>query len=175
MSRTVLVGIAAAVCVAGSAVAADRLGEPGTFADRYLTVGEVRDVLHKANPRFQACFFEHLGPAEPGDVTLSFEVRADGQPEEVFVEIREEMAELRACLADVTYGLKYADHDGDPLAVAYPLVFVQDDEGRRLIKYPIVFSRPRPRDFVLVHLPPSLTPEEQSLVRGALFPAAPGE
>lgn len=175
MIRAPLVVAWVALSVASCATAADRLGEPGSFADRYLTVGEVRDVLHKANPRFQACFFEHLGPAEPGDVTLSFEVRADGGPEEVFVEIREDLGGLRSCLADVAYGLEYQDHDGDTLAVAYPLVFVQDDEGRRLIKYPIVFSRPRPRDFVLIHLPPSLTPDELALLRTALFPPAPGE
>ena len=153
--------------------ASDGLAEPGSFSDRYLTVGEVRDALHKANPKFQSCFFQHLGPQEPGEVTLSFEVTADGQAQEVFVEIRDGLDELRACLVDVAAGLRYQRHDGDVLTLAYPIVFVQDDQGRRVVKYPIVFVRPRERRFVLIHVPPSLTAEERAWLEDVLYPSMP--
>jgi len=172
MNRLLVVAFAA-LALPATATSAEGLAEPGSFSDRYLTVGEVRDVLHKANPKFQSCFFQYLGPQEPGDVTLSFEVTSDGQAEEVFVEMREGLDELRACLVDVAAGLRYQRHDGDVLTLAYPIVFVQDDRGRRVVKYPIVFVRPRERRFVLIHVPPSLTAEERAWLEYVLYPPPP--
>jgi len=152
------------------ALASDKLGHTGERTDRYLTVGEVRDVLHESTKYFLDCYVVHLGAQEPGEVTLSLEVTREGDPEEVFIEIDPALGDLRQCLVDVAEKLSFDEHDGDPMEVAYPLVFVRDDQGSRVILYPIVFVRPRPRDFLLIHLPPTLTPEQRELLDRAFFP-----
>lgn len=163
--------LALVLCLAPLAAAgSDKLGHTGERTDRYLTVGEARDVLHRATKFFLDCHVVHLGAREPGEVTLSLEVNREGDPEEVFVEIDPSLGELRQCLVEVAEGLSFQDHDGDPLAVAYPLVFVRDDRGSRVVLYPIVFTRPRPRNFLLLHLPPTLDPEERALLETVLFP-----
>jgi len=169
--RNLLRALIVAICLTPvGAAASDKLAHTGERTDRYLEVGEARDVLHRATKFFLDCFVIHLGANEPGEVTLSLEVTREGDPEEVFVEIDPELGDLRQCLVGVAEGLEFQDHDGDPMEVAYPLVFVRDDQGSRVVLYPIVFVRPRPRDFVLIHLPPTLTPEQREQLRRALFP-----
>jgi hypothetical protein len=166
----VLLALALLAPLAGPAAASDKLSHTGERTDRYLTVGEVRDVLHRSTKFFLDCFVVHLGANEPGEVNLSLEVTRAGDPEEIFVEIDPALEGLRQCLVGVTEKMTFDDHDGDPMEVAYPLVFVRDDQGSRVIPYPIVFVRPRPRDFLLLHLPPTLTPEQRESLTRALFP-----
>lgn len=169
--RSLRYALVAAICILPvGAAASDKLGHSGERTDRYLEVGEVRDVLHRATKFFLDCYVVHLGAQEPGEVTLSLEVTREGDPEEVFIELDPELGDLRQCLVGVAEGLKFQDHDGDPMEVAYPLVFVRDDQGSRVVLYPIVFVRPRPRDFLLIHLPPTLTPTQRELLSRALFP-----
>jgi hypothetical protein len=146
------------------------LEQTGTLTDRYLTVGEARDVLHAANPGFGACFQEHAGVREPGDVSLKFTVARDGRPLSVRVEIDEAFAPLGECLEQVASELRYDAHDGDPMELAYPIVFVRDDRGPRTVPYPIVFVRPRVRTFLFVHVPPALTPALREKLSGWLYP-----
>ncbi len=174
MTRWTLPGILCLLTlgpVAGAAAqGASVLEESGTLTDRYLTVGEVRDVLHGANRGFHDCFLEHSGLREPGDVTLRFQVGRDGLPVEEQVEIGEEFEPLRECLLGVASALEYDAHDGDPLEVAYPIVFVRDDRGPRTVPYPIVFVRPRARSFLWLHVPPALDPTERDLLSSWLYP-----
>jgi len=146
------------------------LAEPGSLTDRYLSVGEVRDELHGATARFQACFLEHSGPASPGDVNLLMKIGRDGFPYDVQVEIPEEATLLQQCLVDIAAAMTFPAHDGDPLNLAYPLVFVRDDRGSRLVPYPIVFVKERPREFLLIPLPLTMTPEERSELQRLLYP-----
>jgi hypothetical protein len=165
-----LFALAFATPIAAPASASDKLGHAGERTDRYLTVGEARDVLHRSTKFFLDCYIVHLGAREAGEVTLSLEVTREGDPEEVFVEIDPELDDLRQCLVGVAEKMTFDEHDGDPMEVAYPLVFVRDDQGSRVILYPIVFVRPRPRDFLLMHLPPTLTPAQRENLARALFP-----
>ncbi len=166
---TAIAAILACAPAAPSA-AASRLGETGTLTDRYLTVSEVRDGLHDANDRMQGCFLEYVAAVMPGEMTLSFVVRRDGHPEEVFVDVDPQFEDLRLCVIEQAASLRYQEHDGDPLEVAYPLVFHRDENGSRLVRYPIVFARPRPRSFLMIPLPLALTPEERALLAGWLYP-----
>jgi hypothetical protein len=166
----VVVAVAVALAVAPPSWAASRLGLTGTLTDRYLTVSEVRDELHGSNDRLQECFLEHVAAVMPGEMTLSFVVRRDGHTEEVFVEVAESFEELRICVVEHVGKVRFQEHDGDPLEVAYPLVFHRDENGSRLVKYPIVFVRPRPRAFLLIPVPLALTPEERELLSGWLYP-----
>lgn len=161
-----------ALAGAGGALAqgASVLEESGTLTDRYLTVGEVRDVLHAANGAFQACFLGHAGARDPGEVTLRFAVGRDGLPVDVQLEVGEDLADLGACLAAEAGRLEYDAHDGDPMQVAYPVVFVRDDRGPRTVPYPIVFVRPRVRAFLWIHVPPSADPETRDLLSNWLYP-----
>lgn len=168
MRRLGLVLLALALCT--PAAASDKLGRSGERTDRYLTVGEVRDVLHRSTKFFLDCYVVHLGAKEAGEVTLSLEVTRAGDPEEVFVEMDPSLEDLRQCLVGVAEKMSFDEHDGDPMQVAYPLVFVRDDQGSRVVPYPIVFVRPRPRDFLLLHVPPTLTPEQREKLSRVLFP-----
>ncbi len=173
MRRSVQLALAFVVLTAAgvaSAQGASVLEESGTLTDRYLMVGEVRDVLHAANGAFQACFLEHTGARDPGEVTLRFTVGRDGLPVDVQLEVGEGFDELGACLASAAGTLEYDAHDGDPLVVAYPVVFVRDDRGPRTVPYPIVFVRPRERAFLWIHVPPSADPETRALLSSWLYP-----
>lgn len=146
------------------------LAEPGSLTDRYLTPGEARDVLHGATSAFEACFLEQGGIAGGGDVTLRLTVNSDGRPEGIEVEAGEGQGSLQGCLEQVAGGLSFPAHDGDPLALAYPLVFVRDDRGSRLVPYPIVFVKPRERAFLLLPMPLTLTLEEREALERLLYP-----
>lgn len=147
------------------------LAEPGSSTDRYLTAGEARDVLHGATAQFEACFLQHTGISNnPGDVNLMMTIGWDGQPAEVRFEIEEGWELLHGCLDETASALVFPAHDGDPLNLAYPLVFIRDDRGSRLVPYPIVFVRSRERAFLLVPLPLSLTPEERAELARLLYP-----
>ncbi len=174
MSRAILAPAALLLVLAPAGLAAGQgaslLEQHGTLTDRYLTVGEARDVLHGANGDFGLCFAEHAGAREPGDVNLKFTVARDGRPLSVRVEIDEAFAELGVCLEGVADRLVYDAHDGDPMDLAYPIVFVRDDRGPRTVPYPIVFVRPRERTFLFVHVPPALAPDQRSLLEQWLYP-----
>jgi hypothetical protein len=147
------------------------LAEPGSRTDRYLTAGEARDVLHGGTAQFEACFLEHTGISKtPGDVNLMMTVGWDGRPADVQLEIEEGWEPLRGCLDETASSLVFPAHDGDPLNLAYPLVFIRDDRGSRLVPYPIVFVRQRERAFLLLPLPLSLTPEERAELGRLLYP-----
>jgi hypothetical protein len=173
MRATALAPVLIAVWLPASLAAsqgASALEQTGTLTDRYLTVGEAREVLHAANQGFGLCFQEHAGVREPGDVSLKFTVARDGRPLSVRVEIDEEFAPLGECLEQVAADLRYDAHDGDPMDLAYPIVFVRDDRGPRTVPYPIVFVRPRERTFLFVHVPPSLDPAARQRLSGWLYP-----
>ncbi len=146
------------------------LGESGSLTDRYLDADEVRELLHAANGDLGQCFAEHMGPGEAGDVTLTLTVGGDGLPTEVHVEMDGGHDEVRLCLEDVAAGLRFPAHDGDPLAIGYPIVFLRDKKGDRTVPYPVVFVKPRARPFLMMNLPPTLTAEQRDLLERALYP-----
>ena len=89
---------------------------------------------------------------------------------DVRLDIRDGLDELGECLEMVAGALTFPEHDGDPMTIGYPLVFVRDEQGRRAVPYPIVFVKPRERTFLLMNLPPALTPEDRAILQEVLFP-----
>lgn len=153
---------------------ADRLDAPGSPTDRYLDADEVRGVLHAANESFFLCFREHARDRSgAGDVALTMTVPRDGRPNPIGVEIGQSKEPLRPCLEAAAAALEFGDHDGDPLEISYPLVFVVDRQGMRVLDYPVVFTRPRPVRLPLFELPLDLTHAEVLLLERVLTVDAP--
>ena len=144
----------------------------GKLHVRLGPITAVRDILHDSNGDFDACLQEHTGTDLPGEVTLTFSVGADGLPRESLLEleITEGFEALKDCVLGVTGKFKFPLHDGDTLEIAYPIVFVNDQKGKRTIPYPIVFVKPRVRTFMLLNLPQTLTAQERERLEKLLFP-----
>jgi hypothetical protein len=137
----------------------DRLDAPGSPTDRYLEPAELREALHGATQEFFLCFRRHLGIGrEPGEISVEFAIDRDGVPQQVRLQGPASTPDpLRDCLVAVTEGIRFDDHDGDPVEAAYPLVFVTDSQGARVLPYPVVFVRPRPVRLPLLLLPPDIS------------------
>lgn len=147
----------------------DNLNHPGTPTDRYLDAGEIRDLLHGANDRFYACYREHVrGTKEAGDVAVSFSVAGSGEVTDAVAELGGAPDALGPCLVKVLGDLEFAGHDGDPVAVSYPLVYQVDRRGARVLPYPVVFTKPRPVRLPLLVLPASLEPGELRMLERIL-------
>jgi len=148
------------------------LGEPGSLSDRYLTPVEVRDILHDANGTFDSCLQETVATDLPGEVTLTFAIGADGLPKEILLELEtvEGFDRLSDCILAAVNEFEFPAHDGDTLEIAYPIVFVNDQKGKRTIPYPIVFVKPRERTLLLLNIPPSLSVQERERLQKLLFP-----
>jgi len=137
----------------------DRLDAPGSPTDRYLHPAELRVGLHGATESFFLCFRRHLGIGrEPGEISTTFTVAVDGKPTAVRIDGPDDTPQpLEACLIAATEAIEFDDHDGDPVEASYPLVFVTDSKGARVLPYPVVFVRPRPVRLPLLLLPPDVT------------------
>ncbi len=143
----------------------DRLDWAGAPTDRYLTADEVRDVLHKATDAFYACFRTHVrGGDVANEVSVEFTVDREGRGVEVLPQLGQAPATIGPCLREVVGGLDFGDHDGDPLEVAYPLVYQVDRRGARILPYPIVFTRPQVVRLPLLALPADVEPGELRLL-----------
>ncbi|MCK6529821.1 hypothetical protein L6R50_20450 [Myxococcota bacterium] len=156
----------------GASTEEDIIDQPGSPTDRYLSDDELRSALHAANPAFFACFSGRTMNQDPGDVSVYFTVPADGVPVDVRAEVPNPVPGLAECLATAVAALRFQDHDGDPVEAAYPVVFVRDEKGARVIPYPTVFTRDRAAEFVLFPVPPALDDADRSLLHRVLFPPA---
>ncbi len=149
----------------------DIIDFPGSVTDRYLSNDEIRTQLHGANKGFFACIQGRpVGSPEPGEMTVYFVVDGQGKPQQVRAEVGNQDAILKACMEKVVGSLVFPDHDGDPPEVAYPVVYMRDTQGARTVPYPVVFTRLREPEFLLVPIPPSLTDEQRSLLLRLLWP-----
>lgn len=168
-----LVGLAVALSVPPARAMSedDLIEQPGSPTDRYLTPEEVRARLHEANDAFFSCFASRLMGPEPGECSVYFTIAHDGRPVDVRAEVQGETPGLAECLEQVVSGLSFPEHDGDPLEVAYPVVFLRDEKGARVVPYPVVFTRGRTVDFVLMPIPPALTDEQRALLLRLLWPS----
>ena len=133
----------------------DRLSWPGSPTDRYLEPDEVRAVLHEATDAFYECFNAHVrGGVDVGETSVTLTVARDGSPTAVSIEGGLGVRAVPPCLKDVSEGLQFGDHDGDPLEISYPIVYQVDARrGARILPYPVVFTRPRPIRLPLLSLP----------------------
>lgn len=176
MTRSVpLVALAGGLLMATAEVRAasteeDIIDQPGSPTDRYLSADELRSAVHGANLAFFACFSGRTMNQDPGDVSVYFTVPADGVPVDVRAEFPNPVPGLAECLATAVSALRFQDHDGDPVEAAYPVVFVRDEKGARVIPYPTVFTRDRAADFVLFPVPPALDDAGRALLHRVLFP-----
>ncbi len=177
MSRLVLLLLLAAQPALAQGVGgrpSDRLDAAGSPTDRYLDSEEVRGVLHAANESFFLCFREHARDRSgAGDVALTLTVTREGRPTAIDVEIGQSKPALKPCLEAAGAALDFGEHDGDPLEISYPLVFVVDRQGMRILDYPVVFTRPRPVRLPLFELPLDLTHAEVLLLERVLTVDAP--
>ncbi len=149
--------------------ATDRLDSAGSPTDRYLDSTEVRGVLHAANDSFFQCFRRASGSrAGVGDASVEFTIEREGTTSHVRAELGTELPGLRECLEAAAAALVFDDHDGDPVEVAYPTVYVVDRQGARVLDYPVVFTRPRPVRLPLLLLPPDVTHGEVLLLERLL-------
>lgn len=168
LSALLVPGLAAAQGPAGDP--RDNLDHPGAPTDRYLDAGEIRDLLHGVNDQFYACYREHVrGTKEAGEVVVSFSVTQDGAVADAVAELDGAPAELGPCLVKVLSGLEFAEHDGDPVVVSYPLVYQVDRRGARVLPYPVVFTKPRPVRLPLLLLPTNIGPGELRMLERILI------
>jgi len=152
----------------------DRLDSPGEATDRYLSPDELRLVLHAATDEFTSCFVASVGRADaPLDAAVTFVVSRSGESQDVQVTLGGNEAALKACLGKVVEGLSFDDHDGDPLEVSYPLVFVADEPSGRVLPYPVVFTKTQPVRLPLLELPPDLSSAELLLLEWLFTEKAP--
>jgi hypothetical protein len=159
---------------AGTGTAVDRLDSPGEATDRYLSPDEVRLVLHAATDDFTGCFVGSLvGADAPLNAAVTFVVSRSGETQDLQVTLGSNEAALRACLGKVVEGLSFDDHDGDPLEVSYPLVFVADEPSGRVLPYPVVFTKTQPVRLPLLELPPDLSSAELLLLEWLFTEKAP--
>jgi hypothetical protein len=152
--------------------AQDRLDAPGTPTDRYLSTAEVREVLHAGTDAFFQCFREHLRTRKQAEVDLSFAVSREGRAERVLVSGAELPAPFVPCIEAAAVALPFPTHDGDLSEFSYPLVFVADAKGARVLPYPVVFTKPRPLRLPLLRLPPDLPPGDLLLLERLVHPPA---
>jgi hypothetical protein len=150
---------------AGRGTVVDRLDSSGEATDRYLSPDELRLVLHAATDDLTECFVASGGlSAASLDAALTFVISRSGETQDVQVTLGRNEAELRSCLGMVVEGLSFDDHDGDPLEVSYPLVFVADEPSGKLLPYPVVFTKTQPIRLPLLELPPDLSSAELLLL-----------
>jgi hypothetical protein len=140
----------------GSALGQDMaavLELPGSPTDRRLTTDEVVDVLNSALEQYEACFVSTLGGREIGEVFLYLTIGNDGIPSQVHLDAADAPGPLASCVEGIVLGLRFDDHDGDPVSAAYPLVWKVDERGARMLPYGVVWFRERPVPLPLVVLP----------------------
>jgi len=170
------IGLPALAFAMGGA-ATDRLDWPGSPTDRYLDSDEIRTVLHTATDGFFECFRTHArGGVDASDAGVTFTVQRDGHATDILVEVGSAPDALRTCLTEVVAALEFGEHDGDPLEASYPLVYLVDQQGARVLPYPVVFSKPAPVRLPLLPLPPDVGPGEIRMLELILVedpPSAP--
>jgi hypothetical protein len=172
--RWLLVVLLAAAPIAAEAQGlggrvSDRLDAPGSPTDRYLDSTEVRTTLHEANESFFMCFRRASGSrAGVGDASVEFIIERTGATSHGKADLGTELPGLKDCLEEAVGALVFDDHDGDPIEVAYPTVYVVDRKGARVLDYPVVFTRPRPVRLPLLLLPPNITHGEVLLLERIL-------
>lgn len=148
---------------------ADRLDAPGSPTDRYLESSEIREALHAANDAFFQCFRQAAGSrGGVGDVSVDFVIERSGATSHAEVDLGSDLPGLADCLELAVAGIVFDEHDGDPVEVAYPTVYVVDRQGARFLDYPVVFTRPRPVRLPLLLLPPDVTHGEVLLLERLL-------
>ncbi len=147
----------------------DRLDSQGSPTDRYLESAEVRAVIHAANDAFFQCFRRAArSRGGVGDASVEFTIERTGATSGARAELGTDLPGLGDCLEQAVAGLTFDDHDGDPVEVAYPTVYVVDRKGARVLDYPVVFTRPRPVRLPLLLLPPDVTHGEVLLLERLL-------
>lgn len=147
----------------------DRLDATGSMTDRYLSPEEVRAVLHAHNDAFFQCFRANLrGGVDPGETGVTFVIGRDGKAVSIVLDSAHGPPALGSCVQTALSAIPFPDHDGEPMEVAYPLVWQVDREGARLLLYPIVFTRARPVRIPLVLLPPDVSDETVRAVTTAV-------
>jgi hypothetical protein len=160
--------------VRAAGLATDALDAPGEATDRYLSPAEVRAVLHDATDDFYTCFRTHLrGSEAPGETAVTFTIARSGRAEEVQPDLGRAPQALGPCLISLVEGLTFADHDGAPMEVSYPLVYQVDGQGARILPYPIVFTKTEPVRLPLLELPEDLQPAEIRLLEWIFTEPAP--
>jgi len=164
---------------ASRAMAGDNLDSPGEVTDRYLDSGEVRVALHGANRELSSCFASLQLP-EGGrvDASVRFSVARSGAAEDAKASIDNApesagLGGVDSCLVGVIQGLSFGDHDGDPLAVSYPLVYVVDGTVGRVLPYPVVLTKSQPVRLPLLELPADLSSTELRLLEWLFTEEAP--
>lgn len=162
-----LPGLAAAQGLGGRQT--DRLDAPGSPTDRYLEATEIREVLHAANDAFFQCFRRASGSrGGVGDASVEFTIERSGATIRGRADLGTALPGLKDCLEAAVAALVFDEHDGDPVEVAYPTVYVVDRKGARVLDYPVVFTRPRPVRLPLLLLPPNITHGEVLLLERLL-------
>lgn len=159
-------GAAVAPRTVSAALGGDSLDSPGEGTDRYLTPDEVRAALHNATEELSACFHSlKIADGDRVDASVTFSVDRSGTARDVRVSIESAPAdmgprEIDSCLVGAVERLPLDDHDGDPLEVSYPLVYVADGASGQVLRYPVVFTKSQPVRLPLLELPADLSSAE---------------
>ena len=157
----------------------DGLDSPGEATDRYLAPDEVRTALHSATGELSSCFTPlQLPDGGRVDASVAFSVGRSGAARDARVSIENAPADMGlgaidSCLVGVIERLTMDDHDGDPLAVSYPLVYVVDGSVGRVLHYPIVFMKSQPVRLPLLELPADLSSTDLRLLEWLFTEEAP--
>jgi len=161
------------------ALSRDSLDSSGEGTDRYLAPDEVRAALHSATGELSSCF-NPLQVSDGGrvDASVTFSVGRSGAAGDIRVSLANapasnDLAGVESCLVGVVERLSLDDHDGDPLEVLYPLVYVVDGLDGRVLPYPVVLTKSQPVRLPLLELPADLSSTELRSLEWLFTEAAP--